>query len=350
MNSSVRRHGTSLSRQLGLTERLLASPATKRLIAAVDDGLDRLEAELVTSLRSTDALVDSTSRYLLEAGGKRVRPMLLFLTAQLGDGTTTEVIDAAQGIEITHLGSLYHDDVMDESDRRRGVPSAHRVWGNSVAILAGDLLFSKASQLMSALGDRASALQSETFERLVLGQLHETVGPAEGEDREQHYIQVLADKTGSLIAAAARAGVIFSNAPREFETPVLEYGERIGIAFQLADDVLDLSADPAVTGKVPGTDLRAGVDTLPTIRLRRLADAGDADAAALVARIDDADADDAAFADTVAVLRDHEVTRSALADARRWSDEAVRALDPLPAGAVKDALVRFAGTIVDRSS
>ncbi|MGO3886070.1 MAG: polyprenyl synthetase family protein [Mycetocola sp.] len=350
MNSSVRRRGTSLSQQLGLTERLLASPATKRLIAAVDDGLDRLEAELAQSLASTDELVDATSRYLLEAGGKRVRPMLLFLTAQLGEGTTPQVLDAAQGIEITHLGSLYHDDVMDEADRRRGVPSAHTVWGNSVAILAGDLLFSKASQLMSALGDRASALQSETFERLVLGQLHETVGPADGEDREAHYIQVLADKTGSLIAAAARAGVIFSNAPAEFEQPVLDYGEKIGIAFQLADDVLDLSADPARTGKVPGTDLRAGVDTLPTIRLRRLAAAGDAEATALVARIEDTTASDADFAVTVAELRDHEVTVSTLADARRWADEAVESLSVLPSGAVKDALVRFAGTIVDRSS
>lgn len=349
MNSSVRRRGTSLSQQLGLTERLLASSAVKRLIASVDDGLELLEAELVESLRSADELVDATSRYLLEAGGKRVRPMLLFLTAQLGDGNTPEVISAAQGIEITHLGSLYHDDVMDESDRRRGVPSAHRVWGNSVAILAGDLLFSKASQLMSALGDRASALQSETFERLVLGQLHETVGPAEGEDREQHYIQVLADKTGSLIAAAARSGIIFSNAPSEFERPVLDYGERIGIAFQLADDVIDLSADPSATGKVPGTDLRAGVDTLPTIRLRRLAESGDAEAIELRDRIDDADADDASFAETVEMLRRHPVTRSTLADARRWADEAVEALQPLPDGAVKDALVRFAGTIVDRT-
>src|SRR3712207_2821117 len=123
--------------------------------------------------------------------------MLTLLTAQLGDGNTDQVITAAQVTEITHLASLYHDDVMDEADLRRGVPSAQTVWGNSVAILTGDLLFARASQLVAALGERAIRLQADTFERLVLGQLHETLGPRDGEDPIEHYLGVLADKTGS---------------------------------------------------------------------------------------------------------------------------------------------------------
>lgn len=346
---------TSLSQHLGLTERIFASPATKKLLHEVDAGLVRIEAGLEKQLEYTDSVADSMSRYLLEAGGKRIRPMLLLLTAQLGEGTTPEVVLAAEAIEITHLGSLYHDDVMDESDKRRGVPSAHTVWGNSAAILTGDLLFARASQIMAELGERAIQLQASTFERLVLGQLHETVGPREDEDIEAHYIQVLSDKTGSLIAAAARTGVIFSHADPAYEAAVVEYGEKVGIAFQLIDDVIDLSPAPEETGKVPGTDLRAGVATLPMIYLRRLAET-DPEAAALVARIEtdsEAELTGAAaedFTAAIAALRAHEVTARTLAAAHRWSAEAVAALAPLPKGPVKDALVRFAETIVERSS
>ncbi len=354
MNPSAIRRATSLSSHLGQTDRIFASAKAKKLLASVDDGLQRIENALEGELRFTDSVADSTSRYLLEAGGKRVRPMLLLLTAQLGDGNTDEVIQAAEAIEITHLASLYHDDVMDDADRRRGVPSAHAVFGNSVAILTGDLLFARASQLMAKLGERATQLQADTFERLVLGQLHETVGPQDGQDPEEHYIQVLADKTGSLIALAAQAGLIFSGAPREFEPAVVEYGEKIGVAFQLIDDVIDLSPQPEETGKVPGTDLRAGVATLPLIRLRALA-ATDEGAAALVSRIETDVAgaiDEAASADfdeAIAELRVHEVTTRTLTEAHEWAREAVEALAPLPDGPVKQALTRFADTIVDRS-
>jgi len=156
-----------------------------------------------------------TSRYLLDAGGKRIRPVLALLTAQLGTGNNANVITAAEAIEMTHLASLYHDDVMDEAQVRRGVPSAQTVWGNSVAILTGDLLFARASKLVAGMGERAILLQAETFERLCLGQLHETIGPRPGEDPIEHYLQVLADKTGSLIATAAQVGLMFSDAPEE---------------------------------------------------------------------------------------------------------------------------------------
>jgi heptaprenyl diphosphate synthase len=348
------RRATSLSSHLGQTDRIFASPKTRQLLAAVDAGLEQIEIGLDSELIFADTVADASTRYLLEAGGKRVRPMLILLTAQLGGGNTVDVITAAEAIEITHLASLYHDDVMDDADRRRGVPSAHAVFGNSVAILTGDLLFARASQLMAGLGERAIRLQANTFERLVLGQLHETVGPQDGDDPEEHYIQVLADKTGSLIAAAAQAGVIFSGADEAFEPAVVEYGEKIGVAFQLIDDVIDLSPQPEETGKVPGTDLRAGVATLPLIHLRTLAETDEA-AAALLARIEAeaaAGTDGEASADFTAAiteLRQHPVTTRTLTEAHRWANDAVAALEPLPDGPVKQALTRFAETIVDRS-
>src|SRR5690606_23174961 len=284
VTSSPDSPGTRLASRLGFSDRVFIGPAARRIAGRIEAGLDLVEAGLATELKVADPVADAAARYLYEAGGKRIRPVLTLLTAQLGEGNIPAVIDIAKALEMTHLGSLYHDDVMDGADRRRGVPAAHAVWGNSVAILTGDILFSRASQLMSRHGDRAIRLQADTFERLVMGQLHETVGAQDGDDPIEFYIQVLADKTGSLIAAATQGGAIFSNAPTEYEEPLRVYGEKVGVAFQLLDDVIDLSAKPEETGKVPGTDLRAGVPTMPYLLLKNESDAA---AAELAARIDD---------------------------------------------------------------
>ena len=353
MTASLPASGERLSAQLGLTERVLAGPRMRKLLRVVEDGLDRVEQTLARELKVTDTLADATTRYLYEAGGKRVRPMLTLLTAELGEGATDDVIAGATALEMTHLGSLYHDDVMDGADVRRGVPSAHAVWGNNVAILTGDLLFSRASQLMAQIGERAIRLQADTFERLVLGQMHETVGPQAGEDPVDFYLQVLADKTGSLIAASAHAGALFSDAPSEYRLPVRQYGEKVGVAFQLLDDVIDLSPDADETGKVPGTDLRAGVPTMPYLLLGR---SGDPASQALKATIDDgvlriADgADPAILDDAITALREHPATEATRQQAYEWADAAVEAIDPLPAGVVRDALVKLSQVIVDRSS
>jgi heptaprenyl diphosphate synthase len=345
--------GSHIAGKLGLTDRTFAGPRSRKLLSAVEQGLKRVDSALERELRVTDALADATSRYLYEAGGKRVRPMLALLASQLGDGVTDDVIEGATALEMTHLGSLYHDDVMDAADKRRGVPSAHAVWGNSVAILTGDLLFSRASQIMARHGERAIRLQADTFERLVLGQMHETVGPDEGDDPVEFYLQVLSDKTGSLIAAAAQAGVIFANGPEEFEAPMVTFGEKAGVAFQLLDDVIDLSADPAETGKVPGTDLRAGVPTMPYLVLGQRTDAASAE---LRAAIDDgvdriaAGADPALLDEPLARLREHEATQATRELANAWSQEAIDALEPLPDGPVREALTRFAEAVADRSS
>jgi heptaprenyl diphosphate synthase len=354
-SAPVVRRAPSLRASLGVGERMFATPTERRFVASIDDGLELVEQALDEAMRSADTLADTTSRYLLAAGGKRIRPTLTLLIAQLGNGVTPAVVKAAVTVEMTHLASLYHDDVMDEAPVRRGVPSAHVTYGNNVAILTGDLLFARASLITADLGVEGIRLQAETFARLCLGQLHETTGPGPDDDAVEHYIQVLSDKTGSLIATAARAGVMFSGADRAYLPAVAEFGEKVGVAFQLVDDVIDLAPAADHTGKIAGTDLRAGVVTLPLLHLRRAA-ATDPAAADLVARIDrdvtgasDAEVTGAAYQTALADLRAHAATEATRALAHRWSDEAVAALAPLPAGPVKRALTRFAESVVDRT-
>ena len=317
----------------------------KALLRSLEQGLELVEVALEEAVSHTDPIAKVTARHLSAAGGKRVRPTLVLLTSLFGDGVNEQIIDASVVVELTHLATLYHDDVMDNAPMRRGVPTAHEIWGNSVAILTGDLLFARASQVVSKLGARALTLQADTFERLCLGQLHETVGPQDGDEPVAHYIQVLADKTGSLIAAAAELGIMFSGASDDFRAPVREYGEKIGVAFQLIDDVIDLQSEGKTSGKTQGTDLLAGVDTLPTLYLRQIAGT-DASAAALVARIDAVTPE--SLAGVVADLGAHEATQRAYEEAKRWADEAVEALAPLPDGLAKQAMTAFAEAVVDR--
>lgn len=366
---SVRRpaHGTVGA---GFAKKLFSRPAERRLKQSLDEGLARIETVLQDEVRFADEIADVTTTYLLDAGGKRMRPMLVLLTAQLGDNPVSATLDrAAAAVEITHLASLYHDDVMDDATLRRGVEAAHLRWSNSTAILAGDLLFARASQIFSELGADAIRLQAEVFERLVLGQLNETIGPKPGEDRIQHYLRVLADKTGSLIAAATEFGVMLSGAPSEYRDAVRNYGESIGIAFQIADDVIDLSPDHEATGKLAGTDLRAGVETLPVLLLEQRAQAGDAAASDLLDRIRTRVADTSAglhdpnlrlpepqvktdpaeIESIIEQLREHEVTAQTLQTAHEYVDRAVASLDVLPEGVVKAALREFALRLVERN-
>ena len=317
----------------------------KNLIKSIQAGLENVEIALLEAVTHTDPVANVTSRHLLEAGGKRLRPVLVLLGASLGDANNDEVIKAAVVVELTHLATLYHDDVMDRAPLRRGVPTAHEVWGNSVAILTGDLLFARASQIVSRLGGKALSLQADTFERLCLGQLHETLGPQNNEDPIQHYLQVLADKTGSLIAASAELGVVYGGAPDEYREPLRIYGEKVGVAFQLIDDVIDILSDES--GKTPGTDLRAGVPTLPTLLLRAQA-ANHPKALELIEIIDAGLEDDAQLAKAVELLRAHPALEQAYQAAKSWADEAVLALAPLPDSPVKDALRVFAEAVVER--
>jgi heptaprenyl diphosphate synthase len=329
--------------------RQLKKVADRALLKALEAGLEVVEEKLIESTSHADKVAGASARHLAAAGGKRIRPTLVLLAAQLGDAKKQEVIDASVVVELTHLATLYHDDVMDDAPTRRGVPTAQMIWGNSIAILTGDLLFARASQVGSHLGQESLILQADTFERLCLGQLHETIGPSEGEDSVAHYIQVMADKTGSLISASAQLGIMLSGAPREFMEPMRSYGEKVGVAFQLIDDVIDISqAGPS--GKTPGTDLRAGVPTLPVLLLRKAAASGDTEAVSLLALIDGGLEDDSRLEEALVRLRAHEVAELAFLEAKRWADEAVQDIAALPEGAVKNALALFAQAVVERQN
>lgn len=318
------------------------------LLKKLEAGLELVEAGLLEATTHTDPVAKDAAAHLVQAGGKRIRPVLVMLAAELGDGTTQAVVEAAVVVELTHLATLYHDDVMDEAPTRRGVPTAHQIWGNSIAILTGDLLFARASQVAARMGQETIALQAHTFERLCLGQMHETVGPLETDDPTEHYIQVLADKTGSLIAASAELGLMSSNADPKYLQPLRDFGEAIGVAFQLIDDVIDIS-EAGPSGKTPGTDLRAGVPTLPVLMLRKMAET-DESAKSLLSKIDGDLSSDEDLAAVVKELRENSVTAEAELVARSWAQKAIDAIEPLPNGSVKSALVTFANAVVDRAS
>ncbi len=329
--------------------RQLKKVSDRALLKSLEAGLEVVEAKLIDSTSHADKIASASVRHLVAAGGKRVRPTLVLLAAQFGDATKQDVIDAAVVVELTHLATLYHDDVMDDAPTRRGVPTAQMIWGNSIAILTGDLLFARASQVGSHLGQESLTLQADTFERLCLGQLHETIGPSETDNAIEHYIQVMADKTGSLIAASARLGIMLSGAPREYMEPMGAYGEKVGVAFQLIDDVIDIS-EAGPSGKTPGTDLRAGVPTLPVLLLRKAAASGDAEAVSLLALIDGGLEDDARLQEALVRLRNHAVAEESYLEAKRWADDAVAAISSLPDGQVKNALELFAQAVVDRKN
>lgn len=324
----------------------------------VDDALaQRIVAELGTveerlreSVAVDDAMVSWTARHLMDAGGKRVRPMLTLLAGALGNEPSERTIDAAVLVELTHLASLYHDDVMDSAPTRRGARSAHEVWSNSVAILTGDFLFARASALSSSLGPRAVLLHSATFEQLCLGQLRETVGVRDGDDPFAHYLDVLDGKTASLIALAGELGALCGGAADQIADIMRDYGHKVGIAFQLADDVLDLRSDADTSGKTPGTDLREGVPTMPTLLLRRRAADGDAAAQSIVERIDGDLSDDAELAAVVAQLRADPSLEEAHELAQKYGREAIDLLAQLPPGPVRDALDVFTRTLIDRAA
>lgn len=314
---------------------------------AIAMGLGKVEEQLRASIANSDPLIDATSRHLVEAGGKRIRPLLVVLTSLLGEGVTDEVIKAATIVELTHLATLYHDDVMDSAPLRRGAPTAHEVWGNSVAILTGDLIFARASVIGAELGPEAVSMQAHTFERLCLGQLHESVGPRENDDPIEHHLSVISDKTASLLATSGAFGALFGGVP-EYVEILRTYGEKVGVAFQIADDVIDLTGAQANSGKTPGTDLREGVPTLPILLMRKAAAAGDADAARVLKLVDGDLTEDAALARAVEAVAGTPATAQAWAEARRWADEAIAVLQPLPEGTVKDSLAAFADAVVTR--
>jgi heptaprenyl diphosphate synthase len=319
------------------------------LEASLREGMAAVEVALHEALKSDFPFVAETSRHLVEAGGKRFRPLLVLLAAQLGDPSAPGVVPAAVVVELTHLATLYHDDVMDEAPLRRGAASANARWDNTVAILTGDFLFARASDILADLGPEAVRLQARTFERLVTGQIRETVGPSETDDPVEHYLAVVADKTGSLIATSGRFGAMLSGADDAVVDVMTRFGERIGTAFQLSDDILDVSSESTASGKIPGTDLREGVPTLPVLHARRTSSDDLADLR-LLALLDSDLSDDARHSEALSLLRAHPAMEAAKDDLRRVADDARSVLAPLPAGPVRAALESLCDSVVTRTT
>jgi heptaprenyl diphosphate synthase len=322
------------------------------LAAEVLDDLARVEASLMQTAHPGDELFTEASRHSIAAGGKRFRALLVLLAAQFGDPDDPRVIQAAVAIELTHLATLFHDDVMDEAEVRRGHPSVNSRWSNSVAILTGDFLFAKASLILAGLGPEAVRIQAETFNRLVAGQLSETIGPRPGQDPLDHYMHVITEKTGSLIATSGQFGALFSGAPAEVATRISAACEQLGVAWQLSDDVIDIASDSAQSGKTPGTDLRQGVRTLPVLyALRSTAHPGGTEAAGTEAErrlhelLAEADlTDDVLLAETLALLRAHPALAESRAHVLSWVQGArneIMALPDVPARAAFLAMCDF---------
>lgn len=251
------------------TSRLGADLGSTELTDVIEQRLDAIEAQLLKQCHSDVPLIDDMTTHLVKAGGKRFRPLITVLSATLGDVHKPEIVKAAVVVELTHLATLYHDDVMDEATMRRGAVSVNQRFSNSQAILAGDFLFARASELVADLGPEAVRLQAQTFERLVTGQLLETAGPKADEDPVEFHLKVLAEKTGSLIATSAQFGAEFSGASKSDVLAMRKFGELIGVTFQLADDIIDMSSTEVELGKQRGNDLLEGVPTLTTLLVRR---------------------------------------------------------------------------------
>jgi heptaprenyl diphosphate synthase len=319
------------------------------LAVAVKDGLHRVEDLLLASTSSEYPYISEITSHLAQAGGKRFRPLLVLLAAQFGDPEAPGVVESAVVVELTHLATLYHDDVMDEASLRRGVASANQRWDNSLAILSGDFLFARASTLLAELGPEAVRIQAETFERLVSGQISESVGPAGGQNPVTHHLEVLAGKTGSLIATSVRFGAMFAGcAPKDVDL-LAEFGELFGVAFQLSDDLLDIASESEQSGKTPGTDLREGVHTLPMLIALAMDGEGDPATARLqeLLRADLAE-DDAAFDEALTLLRAHPCMGEARDVVRGYAEKAKAVLEGLEEIPAKEALRALCDVVISR--
>lgn len=318
----------------------------------VRSSLQRVEDLLLAELSSGDDVMTEAATHLAKAGGKRFRPMFAVLAAQFGERPDAdEVITSATVVEMIHLATLYHDDVMDEAPLRRGAPSANARWSNSVAILSGDFLFARASRLVSTLGPDAVRIIAETFAELVTGQMRETVGVKAGGDPIEHYLRVVWEKTGSLIAAAGRFGAMASGATPDDVERLSRIGDVVGTAFQVSDDIIDISSVTGDSGKTPGTDLREGVHTLPVLyalrsedassqRLRQLLVAADGTARPLT--------DDDEVAEAIELLGSSSGMSQAHARLQSFADEADAELAQLADGPAHQALSSLVRYTVDR--
>ena len=314
--------------------------------ARVREGVARVEDLMSTELGKADELMAEAVSHLFKAGGKRFRPLFTVLSAQLGpEPDSWQVTVAGAVIELVHLATLYHDDVMDEAQVRRGADSANARWGNNIAILAGDYLFATASRLVSRLGPDAVRVIADTFAQLVTGQMRETRGATDHVDSVEHYLKVVYEKTACLIAASGRFGATFSGSDEEQIERLSRIGGIVGTAFQISDDIIDIDSDPDESGKLPGTDLREGVHTLPVLfALGETGPGADRLRELLKGPVEDDDA----LAEALALLRASDGIAKAKATVRQYAEQAGEELAGLPDVPGRRALASLVDYTVNR--
>ena len=313
--------------------------------------LDEVEQRLLAQVGSDHAFVDEAAKYLMSAGGKRFRPMLVGLTAHLGDAERDTIPDAGVVVELVHLATLYHDDVIDEAVARRGTPSANLRWDNTIAILTGDYLFARASELSADLGVEVTRIMAQTIATLCEGQIREVQGSSGAlppdvpglDPTLEHYLKVISQKTASLIATSCQLGALLSGCGEDEVEAATTYGWNVGMAFQLSDDILDIASDHEDSGKTPGTDLMEGVRTLPVL----FALESDADGE-LTGLLDQPRLSDADVARALDLLRGSDALDRARTAAADYADTAIDHLDVFGDRAVTKALRRLAEYAVDR--
>ncbi len=331
-------------------DRLRLAEFDPALDSAIGQRLAGVESLMREAIASDVEQISDSAKHLIDAGGKRIRPLFCLLASEFGTSLPAAsgdpVITAAAAVELVHLATLYHDDVVDEASIRRGAASANARWDNTIAILTGDFLFAHASRLVSALGPEATRIIAETFSELVTGEMRETIGPGQGTGRVEHYLSVIEQKTGSLIATAARFGAMYSGAQPAHTDALHGFGKAIGAAFQISDDIIDIASPKLTSGKDPGTDLREGVHTLPVLYM--LAEDGPC-GQRLRALLGGARPDDGRVDEALELLRGSAALRRSRATLEEYAERAAAQLDGLPDCPAKKALRALTEYVVART-
>jgi heptaprenyl diphosphate synthase len=306
--------------------------------------LDHVEEALRKTLAEADSeLLSATANYLLAAGGKRFRPMLALLSGYFGDPTDPRLIPACVALELVHVATLYHDDVIDEAESRHGVPAANVRWDNTVAILTGDYLFARASEVGADLGPDVCRILAQTIATLCDGQIREVDASRRLDQTEERYVEVIRRKTGALIATSCRLGAMMSDAPAEAVEILDDFGGSLGLAFQLSDDIMDLTSSQLELGKEPGVDLKEGVYTLPV--LYALEHSGHREE---LARILATGVDGELLDRALEIVTEGDAIRHARAAVRNEVGRAVGLARRLPEGPAQHALIQLARFLAAR--
>jgi heptaprenyl diphosphate synthase len=304
-------------------------------LASMDADRKRVETTIHESVRNSDPYLTEIASHLVVAGGKRLRPVVAIAAAQVaGVSASYDVVRGGVACELVHLGSLYHDDVIDEADTRRGVETVNAKWGNLQAILAGDFLLSRASEIAASLGTEVAGLLARTIGWLCEGEIEQLRHTYDVGRTEESYLVSIQGKTASLFGTAARIGGIVGGLDRDVIDALTAWGNAFGMVFQIVDDVLDITDTTEQLGKPAGHDMVEGVYTLPVLRTLAVDRTAGEELAALLGRpLDPAERDKA-----LAIVRANEGVESALASARQHVDTAEAACGELPSSEATDAL------------